>query len=77
MSKYDTKHVELADAERKHLPVTYSLIYNFKRKIARKGSAYYGVEVTAYNTTTFYPSGHHKPISKIIDLDVFGKPAES
>lgn len=77
MSKYDAQHVELAESEKSLLPVTYSLIYNFKRKITRKGSAYYGIEVTAYNTTTFYPSGHHKPISKIIDLDVFGKPAKS
>jgi hypothetical protein len=71
MSKYNSDHVEISQFEKSLLPITYSFIYNFRSKIRRKNDAYYGLDVEAYKTTSFYPSGHHKPISKIINLKVF------
>jgi hypothetical protein len=73
MSKYNSNYVEISKFEKQLLPVTYSLMYNFKGKKRKKGSSYYGIDVLAYNTTTFYPSGHCKPLSKIINLTVFNE----
>ncbi len=71
MNKFNSEHVEISKFEKNLLPVTYSFLYNFRNKIRRKNDSYYGVEVDAYKTNAFYPSGHYKPISKIVNLGVF------
>lgn len=71
MNKFNLEHVQISKFEKDLLPVTYSFIYNFRNKRRRKNDAFYGVEVEAYKTDAFYPSGHYKPISKIINLRVF------
>ncbi len=71
MSKFNSKNVEISKFEKKFLPVTYNRLYNFISSRKKKGSIYDGLEVLSYNTSTFYPSGHYKPISKIVKLNVF------
>lgn len=58
--------------QRKLLPVSYNYITRKPRKAHKKTSqSYWGFGVEALGTTMYFPTGHHKPISKIIDLKIF------
>lgn len=55
------------------LPLIYKYLYRFKYLFVKrkKNNTTHGINVDRYNTTAFFPEGHHKPISKIVDMSVF------
>jgi hypothetical protein len=55
----------------KSLPLMYKYLYSFKYLFVKKSNTTYGIPVDRYNTTSYFPEGHHKPISKIVNLAVF------
>lgn len=53
------------------LPILYKYLYLYKFK--KSDGSTNNVRVDAYNSSSFPPDGHYKPISKIIDLKNFDK----
>ncbi len=73
MSRFDNEFVSLDPENKRIAPVTYQHVYHFVKKKMKKDVAFIGLRVDDFNTSSFYASGHYKPISKIIDLNVFPK----
>jgi hypothetical protein len=70
MSRFEQEFHPLDETIKKNLPVSYNFLYKFNKRgiVKKKGDAYYGIKVTILNTSKFYPWGHTKPISKIVDF---------
>ncbi len=71
MSRFDKEFLPIDLNSQEKFPITYQHIYHFTKKKIKKDVAFMGVRVEAFNTSSFYTSGHHKPISKIVDIDIF------
>jgi|GEM_PF-4204462 hypothetical protein len=69
MNRFEQAFYPLDETIKKHLPVSYNFLYKFNKRgiVKKKGDAYYGIRVAVLNTSKFYPWGHTKPISKMID----------
>jgi len=69
MNQYNISFRVLDDKTKFQVPVIYNCIYRFdKRKIVKqRGKRYYGVPASMLQTPVFFPWGHHKPISKMVD----------
>ncbi len=71
MSIYKQKFEPVSKEVAPFVPVSYNFIYQFPKKSGKKGKSFYGVTDETLQTESFFPYGHPKPISKIIDYDAF------
>jgi len=72
MSTFKEEFVNI-DEHKRTLPITYHHLYRLSKKHIKKDQAYFGLRVNKLNTDSYFPYGHSKPISKIVDLTLFKK----
>jgi hypothetical protein len=69
-NNYQQGFIKFSNKLKEKIPAIYNRIYYFRKegKRRKKGNAYYGVNSKVLQTPTFFPWGHNKAISKMVNF---------
>ena len=67
----DLKSYQIPKDKFEALPLFYKFVKYHERYIQEDNVSSMGVEVKKHRSKHFFPNGHYKPISKIVDYTVF------